>query len=117
MKRLMLLLMICVFTASAFAQGSFGRLIGNVAGPDGSIPGATVVAKDAQTNKEQSVVASSDGSFSFAQLEAGVYTVTITAPGFKTAVLTGVKVDASRDYTLNPTLEVGSISETVEVVG
>jgi len=117
MNRFMLLLTLCVFTASAFAQGSLGRLVGNVAGPDGSIPGATIVAKDTQTNREQTVQASSEGSFTFPQLEAGIYTVTVTAPGFKTAVLTGVKIDASRDYTLNPTLEIGSITETVEVVG
>lgn len=99
------------------AQGTLGRLNGSVAGPDGLIPGATIVARDTQTKKEQTVQANGEGSFSFSQLESGIYTVTITAPGFKTAVLTGVKIDAGRDYTLNPTLEIGNISETVEVIG
>ena len=109
-------LALCLLSAAAFAQGSQGRLVGSVAGPDGNIAGATVTAKDNLTGKEQTVQASGEGTFSFQQLEAGVYTVTITAPGFKTNSFTSVKIDAGRDFTLNATLEVGNISETVEVV-
>jgi hypothetical protein len=109
-------LALCLLSASAFAQGSQGRLVGSVAGPDGNIAGATVTAKDNLTGKEQTVQASGEGVFSFQQLEAGLYTVTITAPGFKTNTFTNVKIDAGRDFTLNATLEIGNISETVEVV-
>jgi hypothetical protein len=117
MKRFMLaVLTLCLFTASAFAQGNTGRLVGNVAGPDGNIPGANVTIKDNQTGKEQTIQASGDGSFAISQLDVGTYTVTITAPGFKTFSSTDLKIDAARDYTLNATLEVGNISETVEVV-
>jgi hypothetical protein len=117
MKRFTLaVLTLCLFTVSAFAQGTTGRLVGNVAGPDGNIAGATIVAKDNQTGKEQTVQATADGTFSIQQLEFGTYTVTITAPGFKTFSSTNLKIDAGRDYTLNATLEVGNISETVEVI-
>ncbi|MFL6257889.1 MAG: carboxypeptidase regulatory-like domain-containing protein [Pyrinomonadaceae bacterium] len=109
-------LALCLFSATAFAQGSQGRLVGTVAGPDGNIAGATVTAKYNQTGKEQTVQASGEGNFGFQQLEVGLYTVTITAPGFKTRVYTDVKIDAGRDFTLNGTLEIGNISETVEVV-
>lgn len=109
-------LALCLFSATAFAQGSQGRLVGTVAGPDGNIAGATVTAKDNLTGKEQTVQASGEGTFGFQQLEAGVYTVTVTAPGFKTNSFTSVKIDAGRDFTLNATLEIGNISETVEVV-
>ncbi len=61
------------------AQGTLGRLNGSVAGPDGLIPGATIVARDTQTKREQTVQANGEGSFSFSQLESGIYTVTITA--------------------------------------
>jgi hypothetical protein len=109
-------LALCLFSATAFAQGGQGRLVGSVAGPDGNIAGATVTAKDNQTGREQTVQASGEGAFSFSQLEVGTYTVTITAPGFKTFSTTSLKIDAGRDYTLNATLEIGNISETVEVV-
>jgi hypothetical protein len=117
MKKFMLaVLALCLLSASAFAQGGQGSLTGSVAGPDGNIPGATVTVKDNQTGKEQTIQASADGTFSVQQLEAGLYTVTITAPGFKTFSTTTLKIDAGRPYTLNATLEVGNINETVEVV-
>ncbi len=117
MRKFMLaVLALCFFSAAAFAQGGQGRLAGAVAGPDGNIAGATVTAKDNQTGKEQTVQASGEGTFSFQQLEVGTYTVTITAPGFKTNTFTNVKIDAGRDFTLNATLEIGNITETVEVV-
>ncbi|MBV9927699.1 MAG: TonB-dependent receptor [Acidobacteria bacterium] len=110
-------LALCLLSATAFAQGGGGgSLTGSVAGPDGNIAGATVTAKDNQTGKEQTVQASGEGAFTFAQLEVGTYTVTVTAPGFKTRVYTDVKIDAGRPYNLPATLEVGNISETVEVV-
>jgi hypothetical protein len=109
-------LALCVFSALAVAQGNFGSLVGTVVGPDGNIPGATITVKDNQTGKEQTVQASEDGSFSIPQLESGTYTVTVTAQGFKTFNTSNLKIDVGRPFTLNPTLEVGNISETVEVV-
>jgi hypothetical protein len=109
-------LALCLFSASVFAQGGQGRLVGTVAGPDGNIAGATVTVKDNQTGKEQTVQASGEGAFSFQQLEVGTYTVTITSTGFKTYSSSDVKIDAGRDYSLNATLEIGNISETVEVI-
>ncbi len=100
---------------SAFSQGSTGTLIGIVSGPDGVIPGATVTVTDAQTKKERTVLTSGEGSFSITQLEFGSYTVKITAQGFKTHTATDVKINAGQEYSLNTTLEIGSIQETVTV--
>ncbi|HEV7744902.1 MAG TPA: TonB-dependent receptor [Pyrinomonadaceae bacterium] len=117
MKRFTLaVLTLCLFTVSALAQGNIGRLVGSVAGPDGNIPGAMITVKDNQTGKEQTVQASGDGTFSVQQLEAGTYTVTITVKGFKTFTTSNLKIDAARDYTLNATLEIGNVSETVQVI-
>lgn len=116
MKRFLLaILMLFTFAAASFAQVNTGRLVGTVADPSGIIPGATVVVKDNKTGKERTVVASDDGTFSVAQLEPGTYTVTITAQGHKTFNANDVKIDVGREYSLNATLEVGNISETVEV--
>ena len=117
MKKFMAaLLTLCLLSVAAFAQTAAGRLNGTVTGPDGNIAGATVTVKDNQTGKEQTVQASGDGTFSIPQLEAGIYTVTVTATGFKTFSATDVKVDVGREFNLNATLEVGNVSETVEVV-
>ncbi|REJ77461.1 MAG: carboxypeptidase regulatory-like domain-containing protein [Acidobacteria bacterium] len=108
-------LFILTVAALAFAQTTTGRLLGNISGPDGLLPGATVTAKDNNTGKEVTTTSSDSGSFIFPQLEFGTYTVTVVSEGFKTFVATDVKIDVGREYTLNPTLEVGDVQESVTV--
>jgi hypothetical protein len=110
------MLMLMMSAIFSFAQTTTGRLAGTVSGPDGVLPNATVVARDTKTGKEFTVVTGEDGAFLFPQLEFGDYTVTITAQGFKTFVASNVKIDVGRDYSLNPTLEIGSLTENVTVV-
>ncbi len=108
-------LLLSVFALAAIAQTTTGRLTGTVSGPDGLLPNATVVARDSKTGKEITVNTTEDGAFLFSQLEFGTYTVTITSAGFKTFVANEVKIDVGRDYTLNPTMELGSLEENVTV--
>ncbi len=102
---------------SVIPQGSnTGRLVGTVLGPDGAvIAGAEVAVTDNQNSKEYKLVTSTEGLFAIPQLEVGTYTVTVAAQGFKTFTATALKVDVGKDYSLNVTLEVGNISETVTV--
>jgi hypothetical protein len=113
-------LILSLFTVAAFAsvmaQSNTGRLVGIVSDASGVVPGANVIVTDTKTGKERTVVATDDGSFTAPQLEPGLYTVTITAPGHKGFTASDVKIDVGRDYTLNPTLEAGNISENVTVV-
>src|SRR5215468_5943144 len=116
MKKLLLLaLPILLNVVFVFSQTTSGRLVGTVSGPDGVLPNATVTAKDNKTGKELTVTSQEDGSFLFPQLEFGTYTVTITVSGFKKFVANEVKIDVGRDYSLAPTLEVGSVQETVNI--
>lgn len=108
-------LLLSVLALTAVAQTTTGRLAGTVSGPDGLLPNATVVARDNKTGKEVTVTTKEDGVFVFPQLEFGTYTVTITSAGFKTFVANEVKVDVGREHTLNPTMELGSLSENVTV--
>ena len=110
-----LALILCLGTSAAFGQSNTGRLVGTVSDASGVIPGATIVVRDNKTARERTVNTSDDGSFSVAQLEPGTYTVTVTASGHKTYSANDAKIDVGRDYTLNPTLEVGSITENVTV--
>ena len=99
-----------------FAQSNTGRLVGTISDASGVIPGASVAVTDNQTGKKRELVASDDGSFAMPQLDPGSYRVTITAPGHKTFSANDVKIDVGKDYALNATLEVGDISENVEVI-
>lgn len=108
--------MICLVATLAFAQSTTGRLIGTVSGPDGLLPGATVVVTDDQTKRELTATTDNSGGYKFEQLSFGTYTVKVTASGFTTFVATAVKIDANRDYTLNSTLQIGGQETTVTVV-
>ncbi|MEO8041698.1 MAG: carboxypeptidase-like regulatory domain-containing protein, partial [Acidobacteriota bacterium] len=116
MKRVLCAFMlVMISSAIMLAQTTTGRLIGTVSGPDGLLPGATVTVTDTQTNREFTAVTDGDGSFQFAQLSFGVYTVRVSQQGFKTFVATDVKIDANREYSLKPILEVGSVEVEVTV--
>jgi hypothetical protein len=101
---------------TVLSQSSTGRLVGTVSDASGVIPGATVVIKDNQTSKERTLTTSGEGAFSAPQLEVGLYTVTISAPGHKTFSAADVKIDIGQEYSLNATLEVGEVSENVTVI-
>ncbi|HEY6232085.1 MAG TPA: TonB-dependent receptor [Pyrinomonadaceae bacterium] len=114
---LTVVLALLVSAPAAFSQGSTGRLIGTVTDPGGAvIPGATVTVKDTQTGREVTTTASGEGNFAFAQLDVGVYTMTVTAAGYSTFTATDVKVDSNRDNTLNVSMSVGGVKENVTVV-
>lgn len=109
-------LLILISSLFVSAQTPTGNIVGTVASPDGGLlPGANIEIKFEQTGKTQSIVSAGDGTFRVNQLEPGRYTVTITASGFKTYVITGVKVDIGRDYNLEAKLEIGVVTENVTV--
>lgn len=101
--------------ASIFAQTVTGRLVGNVADPNGAVvSGATVTITDTKTNKQRTATTNSEGGFSFQLLDVGSYNVKVTANGFKTAVST-VQIQVNQEYSLNVALEVGGGTEEVTV--
>jgi hypothetical protein len=116
MKRIFWFLAVIVIGAiPVFAQLTSSTLSGTVSGPDGLIPGASVVVKDSQTGKEVTVVTNSEGGFKVPNLQVGTYTVTVTASGFKTVTANNVKIEVNKDFALPVTLELGNVSEVVEV--
>lgn len=110
-------LALCIFATLALSQSTTGRLLGTVSSPDGLLPGATVTVTDNQTGRVLTSVTNESGAFNFERLTFGTYVVKVTSSGFKTYEAIDVKVDANRDYTLNPALEVGDVNAVVTVTG
>lgn len=102
-------------TVFVSGQTTAGRIVGTVSAADGAIPGATIVVRDNQKGREQTVTANSEGNFTVSQLEFGTYTVIITATGYKTLTTNDLKVDVGKDFPLNALLEVGDVAEQVTV--
>ena len=118
-KYLLVLLVIALSGISAFGQGgSTGSITGTVVDPKGAVvAGATVVVKSTATSQEFTTQTKGEGTFTIPSLVAGVYTATITATGFKQAVVTEIKVDVGKPSSINVELEIGSANESVTVVG
>jgi hypothetical protein len=110
-------LLVCGISAPALAQSSSASsLSGVVVDADGgAIPGATVVAKNNATGVTVEGVSNATGQFAFPGLAAGTYTVTVSLTGFKTFVATEVRLLAARPGEITARLEIGALTETVEV--
>jgi hypothetical protein len=86
--------------------------------PTGAVvPGATVTATEAATGFARSTVANETGSYVFPSLRPTVYVISAESPGFRRHSQSGVEVLASARITLNLTLQVGDVTELVEVQG
>lgn len=72
------------------------------------IAGTSIVAN-------RSVTSNANGAYQIGGIPAGNYTLTVSRPGFSTVVLKGVEVTLNRTLTLNVTLEVGAVEESVTV--
>jgi hypothetical protein len=94
-----------------------GIISGKVVDPDGlAVPGATVTLESPALQGTRTAQTSTNGDYIVPFLPAGEYTVTFTLPGFRTVKQT-TRVSPSETITINPTLAVSTVSETVTVVG
>ena len=99
--------------AQLAGSGSVG---GTVADPSGAaVAGATVALTDTSTNAVRTATTNESGRYFVANVLPGTYDVTITKTGFRQAKLTKQVVSVGTDLTLNVTLELGAITQTVEV--
>ncbi len=107
----------CLVVATALtAQVTTGRLEGTVTDTQkASVAGAHVSVTNRSTGPDIQTVTDEKGNWNVPSLDTALYAVSVTHPGFKTATFDNVKIDAGVPATLNVTLEIGSVTETVEV--
>jgi hypothetical protein len=112
-----LALVILLSSIYVLAQASLGGVSGIVRDNSGAvISGAKVTLSNDATGEKIETKTSSEGNFTFSQLKAASYTVRIEAPSFRTGVYKQVNVDPGRVYSMTAQLQVGTLSESVEVV-
>ncbi|MGB6024320.1 MAG: carboxypeptidase regulatory-like domain-containing protein, partial [Candidatus Sulfotelmatobacter sp.] len=98
------------------AQAGRGSVSGLVTDPAGAVvAGAKVVLLNQATGVAQHTVTSSGGLYTFISLNPGTYQVTASQKGFKNVAQDKVIVTVDQVTEVNITLQVGAISETVEV--
>jgi hypothetical protein len=103
--------------ATATAQTLYGSIVGNVTDAQGAIvPGTVLVATNTGTGLKVETTAESDGSYVFRNLPPGTYDLTATLAGFRAHEQKTIAVNAGNPVRINVTLQVGNVSERVEVV-
>jgi hypothetical protein len=95
-----------------------GQINGVVADSSGGvIPGVTVFAVESGTGISRDTVTGANGRYSFPSLRPTTYEIRAELTGFRTVRRTDVTLQANQNLTLNITLELGELSETVTVAG
>lgn len=100
-----------------FAQLDQGQIAGTI--QDSSLAAVTKASITAVSVQGVSRTAESgeNGAFVLTNMPVGIYEVSIQAPGFKKYVKTNVKVDVAARTTLDVSLEVGAVTESITVAG
>ena len=102
--------------AVSYAQTGSSSVRGTVRDPQGNlVSGATVTITDVERNFSRTQTTSEDGTYVFSSLTPSTYTLQVEAAGFKRLAVTDVKALVDTALTQDVALEVGAVSETVNV--
>ena len=114
-------LFVCLFMAFAggalLAQDISGTIEGTVLDPSNApVPRAKVTIKNTDRNLVvRTIVTDTGGNYSAPLIPIGNYAITVEAAGFKKQDHTGIVLNVNDDLKINLVLQVGAITETVEV--
>jgi hypothetical protein len=109
-------LIVSLFASAAFAQRDLATLVGTVTDPSGAVVvNAKVTITEVGTGQVYSVLTSGTGDFVRPALKPSVYSITVSAPGFRTAEQKDVLLKAGERTGIEIRLTVGDAGQTVEV--
>jgi hypothetical protein len=111
-----ILLIALLLLPCAFAQETTAGIQGSVKDATGaSIPNSSVEVASPAMIGTRKVNTDDGGNFRLAALPPGVYTMTVSAKGFRTFKQTGIELAVGRLPNLEVKLDIGGVTETVEV--
>jgi hypothetical protein len=101
--------------------GIFGQTLGEITGrvsdsSGAAVAGAMVTITNTSTNAARSTPTTDAGDYSLPSIPPGTYAVKVERQGFKTETSRNVEVQVQQTVRLDFTLQVGQISESIEVV-
>ena len=107
-------LIVCLAAAALFAQEA--RLSGTVTDSSGAtVANVAITATQTAHNISFTTKSGADGQFLFPRLPIGPYDLRAEFSGFKTFLQSGILLTTSSDQLLNIVMEVGALSENVQV--
>src|SRR6267143_1494305 len=110
--------LVFIMLPAAYAKETTGGIKGYVKDKSGaSVPKAEVELTSTALIVPKKAQADNAGYFYFAVLPPGSYTLSVTAPGFRSYKQVGIPMTAGALPTIDINLEIGSVAETIEVTG
>ncbi len=107
-----------LLAAGQLSGQTLGTFTGEVKDPSGAaVNGAKVTVRNIATNGIRDVTTNQDGIYVIPALVPGLYDVKAELSGFKSATRTSVELQVQQTARVDFTLEVGQVSEVVEVSG
>lgn len=108
------------FSFAAFVQPVLAQTVGEITGivrdaTGASVAGASVVVTNVATSGVRQTASTDAGGYSVPSLPPGFYNVKVEKPGFKSGASSNVEVQVQQTVRLDFQLEVGQVSESVEV--
>ena len=105
-----------VFSASALAQSTAGRILGTLTDQSGAaVAGATVVVTDQQRGTSRTVTTDDSGAYAAPDLQPGTYKIHVEAKGFKSVERPNVLIEVATDVRSDFALQPGQVTETVTI--
>src|SRR5690349_8241334 len=120
LQRCALFLTVVVMTAASAPAQTTGAatIVGTVTDASGAVmAGAKVSVVNPDTGFHFEGVTNNDGYYYIPYLRPGVYSIAVEAPGFKKYVREGIELRTNDEPRIDVKLEIGSLTETVEVQG
>ena len=116
LKRLGFTVLACLLALSPAAAQNFGEFTGTVADPSGAvIAGATITITNEATGVARTAETNEAGSYNVPFVNPGVYTLSAALEGFRTSRVAGRVLQIGDVAQVNFTLEIGVVTEVVEV--
>jgi len=107
---------LCLVSVKAFAQGGNASVSGFVQDPTQAvIPGAAVTATNVQTGVVATAITNESGAYNFPSLLPGTYRLSAELSGFRPYVYNDVQLGGGVSARYNFVLEVGAVTQAVEV--
>jgi len=97
-------------------QAVYGSIIGTVTDSSGAaVPNAKVTITSVDKGVSVTTTSNESGNYEQQHLIAGTYDVKVEAPGFQASVQKAVQVNVDAAVQVNATLQLGQVTQTVEV--
>ncbi len=117
-SRVSLVLLVMIASSLPGAAQTFGEITGTITDSTGAAAaGASVTLLNTATSQARKVDTNEAGNYTIPFVPPGLYEVRVQKDGFKSVTRPGVRVQLADSVRVNFAIEVGSVTESIEVRG